>query len=121
MTPPMMVGLAGRLSRHPSLRAGRTGQFCTSAIVHRSDSRAPQLTEVVAFGDAARALERLQRGDSVVVVGRMEERRWTDPDGSERSQMRMVVGAVGLDAAVEPRPRRARNGIPQSRSLPREG
>lgn len=107
MSPPPMVGVAGRLSRHPSLRQARNGQpFATAGVVVRGRAEQPELLEVVGFGPVAVALAELRKGDRVVVAGRVEDRRWVDPDGTPRSAERMVVAHVGRDITPDPGPPR---------------
>ncbi len=56
----------------------------------------PEFYDLVCFGDLAeRVAESLTKGDRVVVVGRLEEDRYTARDGTERTTAKLVADDIG--------------------------
>lgn len=99
------VGVVGNLTDDPELRFSQAGKpWCRARLsvkpyVPGADVQPePEFYDVVAFGSLAEnACEVLHRGSRVVVVGRVEEDRWTGKDGHERITNKLIADAIGPD------------------------
>jgi single-strand DNA-binding protein len=100
------VTLCGNITADPELRFTPSGQATASfgiAINRKWDDKATgEKREAVSFFDvvcwqqmAENASESLQKGDRVIVVGRLEQRTWDADDGSKRYKVEVVADEVG--------------------------
>lgn len=97
------VILIGNLTRDPELRYTVNGtavtNFCV-AVNHRYKQNEEMKEEVnffdiVAFDKQAESCaEHLSRGRSVLVEGRLQQRRWETDDGQKRSKVEIVANIV---------------------------
>ena len=99
------INLIGRLTRDPELRT--TSDESSVAVLRLAVPRrrggedaGAVFVNVVCFARQAEAAgEYLYKGRRVAVVGRLEHREWTDPDGEPRSRHEVVADHVEfLDA-----------------------
>jgi single-strand DNA-binding protein len=98
------VILMGRLVRAPAMRFAPTGTavaaFCVAAN-HRRQSANREWTDerafvpCVAFARTAEQLAQKQKGDNLVVVGRLRTESWQE-DGAARSRLVMVAEQVQI-------------------------
>jgi single-strand DNA-binding protein len=65
------------------------------AVSGRREQEASFFTVVVWRDQAEHAAQSLTKGSRVVVVGRLQQRRWTAEDGSARSAVEVVVEELG--------------------------
>lgn len=98
----MSATCTGNLTRTPELRFSQSGTaMCTFTVAEnrkRGDEEQTSFFDVVAFGSLAENVaESLSRGQRVVVMGRLEQRRWETPEGDKRSKIEIVAEAVGPD------------------------
>ena len=95
-----------RLVADPELRFTQAGKAVCSFRVAASDSRKDQAgnwetTEQIFIGvslwetDAEQAAETLQKGDPVVITGRLYQREYDDRDGNKRTSLEFKFPAVG--------------------------
>jgi single-strand DNA-binding protein len=103
------VSLTGNLTRDPELRFTNGGMATASfgmAINSRRKNQAtgewedsdPQFFDVSCFGTLAENVsECLQRGQRVVVAGKMSYRSWESNDGEKRSKVEVVADSCGPD------------------------
>lgn len=95
--------LMGRLGRDPEVKWTQAGGSVCSVSVATNEREKQgqewvQVTEwhaVVVFGRTAELMvERLKKGDSVLVDGRMKTRRWTGKDGIEKMRTEVIADRV---------------------------
>lgn len=127
------ITLTGRLGADPELRFAQSGtaianlRVVTDRRVREGDDwKSVDTTwwQVVAFKQLAeRVVERLAKGDPVVVIGRVRGREWEDPKtGEKRHAMQVVADSICLDLArvkdAAPRPAADTWSTPQSDEVP---
>ncbi len=97
------VVLYGRLGADPEQRVATSGTEVArfSVATHRNIRDGDSWREetdwhrVVAFDRTARvALDRLQRGDPVAVVGQLRQQSWTDKEGNHRKQTEIQASRI---------------------------
>jgi single-strand DNA-binding protein len=121
------VTIYGNITQEPELRFTPSGQAVASftvAVNRRWQNRSTQeWEEAVSFFrcEAWRELaehisESVTKGTRVIVVGRLEERKWDTPEGDKRSRIEIVVDDVGpslrFATAVVSRAERTDNNTP---------
>jgi single-strand DNA-binding protein len=92
--------ISGRLTRDPEARGGgKVAAF--SMASNRQFQQNGEWQEEVVFVDvtafahlATRVIERLLKGATVTVSGRLELNRWQAQDGSNRSQLRVIASNI---------------------------
>ena len=94
------VSLAGNLSEDPRSatprpRAGSPGAVLRVAASGRREQEASFYAVIVWRDQAEHAAESLSRGSRVMVVGRLQQRSWTDQDGSARSTVEVLAEEPG--------------------------
>jgi single-strand DNA-binding protein len=97
MTEPS-VSFAGNLTDDPELRHTESSiaRAMFRVAVSRRREQEPSFFTVVVWRDQAEhACESLSKGSRVVVVGRLQQRTWTDQDGSARSIVEVVAEELG--------------------------
>jgi single-strand DNA-binding protein len=110
------ITLVGNLTRAPELRRTNRGSSVLNlglAVNRRwrdaggESQESTSFFTVVAWGSLAEhCAASLQRGDLVVVTGRVEQRSWTTEAGDKRSTVEVVADDLGpslrwVDASVE--------------------
>ena len=108
------ASLAGNLSEDPRSatprpRAGSPGAVLRVAASGRREQEASFYAVIVWRDQAEHAAESLSRGSRVMVVGRLQQRSWTDQDGSARSTEKVLAEELGRGVVG---PRRHRAGRP---------
>ena len=117
------VMLIGHLGRDPEMRytpAGRpvtTFNLATSRSWHSADGERHEETEwfqIVAWGSLAEIChQHLRRGQRVYIEGRLQTRRWEDPEG----QKHQSVEVVAREMIVLGEAREAVSGTPSDSAL----
>jgi single-strand DNA-binding protein len=107
------VCLLGRLTRNPDARYSPSGTPVTTlglAVnnrIKRSDGSwqdDPCFVDVVVFGHQAEACaEYLNKGDLVLLEGRLQYRTWQDPQGQKRSKHEVIAVRVQFMPKSGPR------------------
>lgn len=103
------AALSGFLGRDPEHRATKTGKAMTSASigVEGHGEEDTQWVRIVAFGDAAKPLEGLKKGEKVYAEGRLKLETWVK-DGEARHGLTLVAWRVfALGQIGRRRPRQA--------------
>ncbi|MGH2815997.1 MAG: single-stranded DNA-binding protein [Actinomycetota bacterium] len=97
MTEPA-VSFAGNLTDQPEVRytdSSIARAMFRVAVSGRRDQEASFFTVVVWRDQAEHAAQSLGKGSRVVVVGRLQQRRWTAEDGTTRSVVEVVAEELG--------------------------
>lgn len=100
------VTLCGNVTADPELRFTPSGQATASfglAINRKwTDKTTKELRESVSFFDvvcwqelAENVSESIQKGDRLVITGRLEQRSWKTEDGSKRYKVEVVADEIG--------------------------
>jgi single-strand DNA-binding protein len=92
------VSFTGNLTDDPELRHTEGGipwAMFRVAVSGRREQEASFYTVVVWRDQAEHAAQSLSRGSRVVVVGRLQQRTWTDQDGSARQVVEVVAEELG--------------------------
>jgi single-strand DNA-binding protein len=107
-----IVSVEGGLIRDPELRFSGAGKPWAAMRIVAKDRKNeggtwvdgdPTFLDVVCFGKVAENVaESLQKGDAIVVVGRMKEREWTTDSGDKRTSMQLVADVVGAALTFHP-------------------
>lgn len=99
------VTIVGNLTRDIELRytgAGTAQARIGVAVNHRKKNREtdeweddPKFFNVVAWGDLAEhAEETLEKGNRVVIVGRLEQRTWETDEGEKRNVVEIIADEI---------------------------
>jgi single-strand DNA-binding protein len=121
------VTLVGNLTREPELRFAASGTAwasCGLAVNHRRrrddgtwEELPPHFFDLVCFGEVAENLaDSLSKGDRVIACGRLEEDKWADRTGAERTTQRLVADELGASlrfAAVDVRESERGTAVPR--------
>ena len=97
MTEPS-VSFAGNLTDDPEVRYTEAGIARTTfrvAVSGRREQEPSFFTVIVWRDQAEHAAQSLSRGSRVVVMGRLQLRRWTAEDGGARSVVEVVAEELG--------------------------
>jgi single-strand DNA-binding protein len=92
------ISFTGNLTDDPELRhteAGIARAMFRVAVSGRREQEASFFTVIVWRDQAEHAAESLAKGSRVVVVGRLQQRRWTAEDGSARSVVEVLADELG--------------------------
>lgn len=99
------VEIDGRMAGDPELQFLPSGVAVATFRVATSDRKRegdqwvdgpPTFITVKCWREMAEnAAESLHRGDPVLVLGKLEERKWTNSEGQERSTFEVTADAVG--------------------------
>ena len=92
------VSFAGDLTDGPGVRyteAGTARARFRVAVSGRREQEPSFFTVVVWRDQAEHACESLSKGSRVVVMGRLQQRTWTDQDGRARSIVEVVAEELG--------------------------
>jgi single-strand DNA-binding protein len=91
----------GNLTRDPEIKYGSTGNAFVnfSIAVSRKDKNGEEKVsffDVTAFGSVAENVANsLVKGNRVLVSGRIEQSKWTDKEGNERTSYKVIADEVG--------------------------
>jgi single-strand DNA-binding protein len=108
------VCLLGHLTRNPEVRYSSNGTpvaalgLAVNNRIKRSDDNwqdDPCFVDVVVFGNQAEACaEYLNKGDPVLLEGRLQYRTWQDQQGNKRSKHEVIAFRVQFLPKPGPRP-----------------
>ena len=97
---------AGNLTKDPEARQTTSGESVTkfTVAVNRLGKKANgecDFFNVVAFGSTADSTARyLKKGSSVMVCGRIQQRRWTDKQGNNRTDYEVTAEEVTFLSSI---------------------
>ena len=118
------VILAGNLVRDPELRytPGGTAVASFTIAVNRRYRQDEELREevsyfdIVAYGKQAETVSSyLKKGRSVLLEGRLQQRRWETQEGDRRSKIEVVASSIQFLAG-----RREEEEVPPKPAIPEE-
>jgi single-strand DNA-binding protein len=92
------MSFAGNLTDDPEVRyteGGIARAMFRVAVSGRREQEPSFFTVIVWWGQAEHAAESLSKGSRVVVVGRLQQRSWTDEDSTARSVVEVVAEELG--------------------------
>ena len=92
------MSFAGNLTDDPEVRYTKGGiarAVFRVAVSGRREQEASFFTVIMWRNQAEHAAESLAKGSRVVVVGRLQQRTWTDQNGSARSTVEVVADELG--------------------------
>jgi single-strand DNA-binding protein len=104
--------IIGNLGRDPEVRATKNGSSVANLAVAVNEYRGKDQDpithwyNVVAWGQNALTAESLEKGDRVVVVGKMVTRKWEDKDGNDRYSTELVADDWNGVLAPAPAPKK---------------
>jgi len=101
-----LISVWGRLGQDPKAIDTSSGKPMTVAslavAIGSSEKEETLWLGVVAFGGLAEILAKHAKGDTLSVSGRLQRRTWTDRDGAERQDLRVIADAVVSARAARP-------------------
>jgi single-strand DNA-binding protein len=92
------VSFAGNLTDDPEVRSTEAGiarAMFRVAVSGRREQEASFFTVIVWRDQAEHAAQSLSKGSRVVVMGRLQQRTWTDQNGSARSVVEVLAEELG--------------------------
>lgn len=116
------VGLFGRLTRDPELRYTQNGKAVVnfSLAVNRYSDNEADFFDCVAFDKQAENIANsCRKGHRLLVWGRLQQDRWTDQQGQNRSAVKIILSGFSF---IEPPPQQQNQqpptGQPQYQGQP---
>ena len=90
------IGLTGRLTRDPEMRATRAGDdVCAMRLAVDGPEENTVFVDVTAFHQlGGNCSEYLSKGRAVAVSGRLAYSEWEDPEGQRRSKHEVIAQAI---------------------------
>lgn len=101
------IHVVGNLTNAPELRYTQSGKAVANLTVAentgRDDQKRTHYHRVTAWGDLAENIANLDKGQRVVVIGRLEQRDWQDKDGNNRKDWDITADEVSPSLRFKPR------------------
>jgi excisionase family DNA binding protein len=90
------VEIVGRLTRDGESRRTKMGSIMAPlrVAIRRRHSSDAVFIDLLVFGEEASRVAHLRKGQLVWVVGRLDQREWTDEDGSRRESHQIVASQI---------------------------
>jgi len=102
----MNISVKGNLGSDPDLKFSKNNTaYCNFSLAYTPRKQIAgewqdgetMWFKVVAFGTKAEAIaDTFRKGDSVLVVGELEQKTYTDKEGNEKTSMEIAAKEVGL-------------------------
>jgi single-strand DNA-binding protein len=93
-----LVLISGRLTREPEIRKTSTGKTVARIGVATNEkfgeSERTEFHSIIAWEKAADRIAHLQKGDQVMVQGRLQTRKYEDKTGTERKITEIVASSI---------------------------
>jgi single-strand DNA-binding protein len=113
----IIANIYGRAGQDGELRASKAGKpwcrvgvACEAGTDRESGEALTQWLTVVAFGRQAEELAKVEKGQSISAIGRIEVNRWTGQDGTEHKGLNLIADAVLTVKSARPGGRKKSNG-----------
>jgi single-strand DNA-binding protein len=93
------VILIGSLTSDPEIRYNPRGNRVANITVAIPQGRNPRTTtdlfDVLIFlGDQKDQIEKMRKGQGVLIEGKMKQRRWQTPEGQSRTKLEIIADSV---------------------------
>lgn len=94
------ITVSGNVGQSPELRFTSANmavlEFTVASTSGRDDKKKTSWFNIVCFGRTAENVAKsVQKGDSVIVVGKIEQEEYTKKDGTKGKSVRLVADEVG--------------------------
>jgi single-stranded DNA-binding protein len=84
--------VSGKLIRPPTLKTGQSGKpYCQFLLSASIGEPQPIVITGIAFGDVAERIAKLDKGDSLAVIGSLKPTEWTDKTGLPKHGLNITV------------------------------
>lgn len=101
------ITLDGRAGRDPELKTTSSGKTITRlSVVTNGRRRTPDGTwedtdttwwDITFFNATAEAAaQQINKGDRVIITGRVRDEKWTGPDGAEKTKKAVIADTFGV-------------------------
>lgn len=96
------IMLLGRLTADPEIHQGQNSQFTTFTLADNNGKQnEASFFDCIAFGENAQHIQAsCKKGHRLLVIGRMQQRKWQAQDGTNRTSWNLLVS---LFQFIEPR------------------
>lgn len=112
----IIASVHGRAARDGELRESQSGKTwcrvsvaCEAGTDRESGDALVQWVTIVGFGRVAEELARVEKGQTVSAIGRMELSRWTGQDGQARESLQLIADAIVTARSARPGGRRPKD------------
>jgi single-strand DNA-binding protein len=113
----MQASIHGRAAKDGELRQSASGKSwcrvsvaCEAGADRQTGETLTQWVNVVGFGRVAEDLAKVEKGQTVSAMGRLELSRWTTQGGETREGMQLIAESVLTLRSARPGGRRKSNG-----------
>jgi len=107
------ASIHGRAARDGELRQSQAGKTwcrvsvaCEAGTDRESGEPLTQWLSVVGFGRQAEDLAKVEKGQTISAIGRLELTKWTGQDGEQREGLQLICDAVVTARSARPGGRR---------------
>ena len=101
------ISIAGNIGQTPELRFSKAGKanmmFSVAVTTGRNETKAVHWFDVKCFDILAERIAELQKGDRVLVKGRMKEDERTNKEGKTTKKLRLYADDAGPSWRWEPK------------------
>lgn len=106
------LNLEGRLTRTPELQKGKSGkEFCRFGLCYNQQKKnqneewesIPHFFNCVCFGKTALSVSRMEKGEPVTLVGKLQFNQWIDKESGERHTSVNIIAETVKKIVIEKR------------------
>lgn len=95
------ITISGNVGQPPEMRVTTSNmsvlEFTVAVTIGKDDKKKTSWFNVVCFGKTAEhASASIQKGDTVVIVGRLEQEEYTKKDGTKGKSTKLVADEVAM-------------------------
>lgn len=95
------ITIRGNITAPPELRFTQAGKAVATVTVAenvgKDDQKRTNFHRVTLWGELGEHAASLDKGTSVIVVGRLDQKEYTDKEGNKRSSWEVTADAFGVD------------------------
>jgi single-strand DNA-binding protein len=113
----IIASIHGRAGQDVELRESKAGKpwcrvgvACEAGTDRENGETLTQWVTVVAFGRQAEELAKVEKGQTLSAIGRVELNRWTGKDGQEHEGLNLIADAIVTARSARPGGRKTSNG-----------
>jgi single-strand DNA-binding protein len=107
------ASIHGRAARDGELRVFQAGKSwcrvsvaCEAGQNRETGEALTQWVTLIAFGRVAEDLAKVEKGQTISAIGRLELSRWTTQDGEQRESLQLIAEAVVTARSARPNGRK---------------